>query len=238
MRRSAIILLICSFALTTACVKSATNQQSSTTEQTVSSAPGAANSNAPPNASASPAAQSATAKADVDPCSLLTSDEIRSVQGEPVKETKASQQASGGLVSLQCYYGLPTSTNSISLALTETDPAKSGGTTAKEFWQKTFHGKEDGEAAREGKKDRDEEKEKARDKKPSAEREEEDEQGAPPKPVSGIGDEAFWTASRVSGALYALKGQRFIRLSVGGAGDEETKLKKSKELALKALQRL
>lgn len=236
MRRSAVVLLICSLGLAAACVKSAPNQQSSTNEQTisVSSTNSAANSNGTANASASPATPSTVAKTDVDPCALLTSDEIRAVQGEAVKETKASRQSSGGLVSLQCYYGLATSANSISLAVTETDATKPGGTTAQAFWQKTFHG----EAEREGKKERDDEKEKARDKKPGGEREEEEEKGAPPKPVGGVGDEAFWTASRVSGALYALKGQRFIRISVGGAGDEETKLKKSKELALKALQRL
>ena len=237
MRRNTVVYLICSFILTIGCVKSATNQQSSTTEQSVSASPtpGLANINATPVASPSPAAtQPAITKADVDPCSLLTSDEISAVQGEPVKETKASQQASGGLVSLQCYYGLPTSSNSISLALTETDPAKSGETSAKQYWQKTFHSKEETE----GRKEREEEKDKARAQKPKGEREEEDEMGAPPKPVSGVGDEAFWTASRFSGALYVLKGQRFIRISVGGPGDEETKLKKTKTLAQKAMSRL
>jgi hypothetical protein len=241
MRRSTVVFLICSFILTIGCVKSATNQQSSTTEQSVSASPtpGLANVNATPTASASPAASpSVVAQAGINPCSLLTSDEIRVVQGEPVKETKASQQASGGLVSLQCYYGLPTSANSISLALTETDPTKPGGTTAKEYWQQTFHGEETTDVAREGRKERDDEQNKTRAQKPNGKREEEDETGVPPKPVSGVGDEAFWTASRFSGALYVLQGQRFIRISVGGSGDEETKLKKTKTLAQQVLRRL
>lgn len=239
MRRSAIIFFICSSILTTGCVKSATTQQSATTEQSASalSTPGLANINATPAASASPAAsQSAVAKGEIDPCSLLTSDDVRAVQGEPVKETKASRQATGGLVSLQCYYGLPTSSNSISLTLTETDPAKSGGTTAKQYWQQTFHGGE--ETERKDSKERNDEKEKARAQKPTGEREQEDETAVPPKPVSDVGDEAFWTASRFSGALYVLKAQRFIRISVGGPGDEETKLKKTKALAQKALRHL
>jgi hypothetical protein len=189
-----------------------------------------------PNASATPDnAQATTPKADIDPCALLTSDEIRAVQGEPLKETKPSRQSASGLIGLQCYYALPTSANSVSLALTETDPANSG-TTARQYWQKTFHNSEEAEPEREGRKGRDE-KEKEHAQKSSGGREEEDE-ATPPKPVRGLGDEAFWTAGRFGGALYVLKGQRFIRLSVGGAGDEQTKLTKTETLARDALRRL
>ncbi|HKC64597.1 MAG TPA: hypothetical protein VKB86_13230 [Pyrinomonadaceae bacterium] len=234
MRRSAFILLISSLVLIGGCKESATNQQSSINQQsvtsaqtaTVSPAPGQANVNASPTASVSPAA----VKGSVDPCQLLTSAEVQAVQGEAVKETKASQQASGGLVSLQCYYALPTSAKSISLAVTETDTSKTGQTTAKEFWRKTFG--EKAEEGREGKRDRDEKKQ------DKGEKREEEEQGAPPEPVKGIGDEAFWTASRFGGALYALKGDKFIRISIGGTADAETRLKKSKQLAQKALGRL
>lgn len=236
MRRSAFTLLISSLVLTGGCKESATNQQSSTNQQSVTSAqtvsvsptPAQANANASPPASASPVA----AAGSIDPCQLLTSAEVQSVQGEAVKETKASQQASAGLISLQCYYALPTSAKSISLALTETDPVKTGQTTAKEFWRKTFG--ERAEEEREGKRDRDKKKG-SQDK---SEKRGEEEQGAPPEPVKGVGDEAFWTASRFGGALYALKGDKFIRISIGGTDNEETRLKKSKQLAQKALARL
>ena len=245
MRRSATILLTCVLAVIAGCAKPQTNQQTSTTQQnsttaqtaSASPAPGLANDNATLNASATPDnAQTATMKADVDPCALLSSDEIRAVQGEPLKETKPSRQSASGLVGLQCYYALPTSANSISLALTETDTANSGATTARQYWQKTFHNSGEAEPEREGRKGHDE-KEKERTQKSSGGREEEDE-AAPPKPVRGLGDEAFWTASRFGGALYVLKGQRFIRLSVGGAGDEQTKLTKTETLARAALRRL
>ena len=67
-----------------------------------------------------------------------------------------------------------------------------------------------------------------------------EEEHAPPKKISGVGDEAFWFGSRVGGALYVLKGEKdlFIRISVGGADNEETKINKSKALAQKALKRL
>jgi hypothetical protein len=38
--------------------------------------------------------------------------------------------------------------------------------------------------------------------------------------------------------LYVLKGDAFTSIGVGGTDDEDTKLKKSKALAEKALQRL
>lgn len=230
MRRSAFIVLISSLILLCGCKESATNQQSSTnqqsvTNQTVSVSPASAQANtnqSPATASASPGAS----KEGIDPCKLLTSAEVQAVQGEAVKEMKASQQASGGLVSLQCYYSLPTSSKSISLAVTETDQSKTGQTTAKEFWRKTF-GERD---------ERDRSEKKERGKEENGKREEE-EGGAPPKAVKGIGDEAFWTASRIGGALYVLKGDKFIRISIGGPVDEETRLRKSQQLAQKALER-
>jgi hypothetical protein len=38
--------------------------------------------------------------------------------------------------------------------------------------------------------------------------------------------------------LYVLKGNEFIRVSVGGAGDEASKIDKSKKLAQMVLKRL
>ena len=60
----------------------------------------------------------------------------------------------------------------------------------------------------------------------------------PPKKIDGLGDEAFWVSNRFGGVLYVLKGDAFISIGVGGTDDEETKLKKSKALAEKALERL
>jgi hypothetical protein len=163
----------------------------------------------------------------------LTSDEIKAVQGESLKDTKASDRASGDLIVTQCYYELPTASNSISLTLTETNPQKKGR-SLKDVWEEAFgkdENKTDSERKREGEKERDKEKAK-----PAAG--EEEEESAPLEPVRGVGDEAFWSASRVGGALYVLKRDRFIRISVGGKGDLEAKLKKSKALAQKALRHL
>ena len=69
-------------------------------------------------------------------------------------------------------------------------------------------------------------------------RNDEEEKAAPPQKIDGLGDEAFWTGNRVGGALYVLKKDIFIRISIGGPDNEETKINKSKALAQKALERL
>ena len=231
MRLSAFTFLISSFILLGGCKESATNQQSSTNQQSLTTDRAVSVSPAPAQANASPAvsASPGTVRGSIDPCQLLTSAEVQAVQGEALKETKASQQASGGLISSQCYYALPTSSKSISLAVTETDPAKTGQSTAKDFWHKTFSERDEKE------RDRDEKKGRG---KGENERGEEEERSAPPEPVKGVGDEAFWTTSRIGGALYALKCDKVIRISSGGTDDSETRLKKSKQRAKKAFQRL
>jgi hypothetical protein len=238
MRRRACLLLISSLALAGGCGQPATNQQPPPTNQTAaaSPAPGQTNINAsPPPSPSQPPSVQAAAKGDADPCSLLTSAELQSVQGEPLKETKPNRQAAGGLLNLQCFYTLPTFSNSVSLALTEKDPSATGGRTAKQYWQETFHERETAE--REGRKGAGE-KNKGRAGSEAGERGEEEERSAAPEPVRGLGDEAFWSASRVGGALYVLKGERFVMISVGGKGDEEARLKKAKALARAALKRL
>jgi hypothetical protein len=44
--------------------------------------------------------------------------------------------------------------------------------------------------------------------------------------------------SRIGGALYVLKGNAYLRISIGGPSDQADKIKKSKTLAQKALARL
>jgi hypothetical protein len=160
-------------------------------------------------------------KTNINPCSLLTSEEIESIQGEPVIDTYSNSQTSRGFVVSQCYFQLHTSANSISLNVTQ----KSDGPDArdpKEYWRHSFHREEEsGEVDRKGKK-----------------LEEEEERKSPPERVPDLGDEAFWTGSHVGAALYVLKGDVFIRISVGGSGDLASKLEKSKTLAQLVLKRL
>ena len=169
-------------------------------------------------------------KPQIEACTVLTSDEIKAVQGEEVKETKLSNRSTGDFIVSQCYYALSTLSNSVSLTLTERNPIAQGGRTVKAFWEETF-GKDEHKSEQERKKEREERGREVRS-------EGEEEEGAPLETVRGVGDEAFWSASRVGGALYVLKHDRYIRISVGGAGDVQAKLKKSKALAQNALKRL
>jgi hypothetical protein len=151
---------------------------------------------------------------------MLTSQDIASVQGEPLKETKLSESSADGFNVSQCFFTLPTFTNSISLAVTQRAEG-AGARDPRQFWKDTFH------QDKEQKKDRD----------PEKDREEEGEE-RPPQKISGIGDEAFWMASPAAGMLYVLKGSSYVRISVGGRGNQQSKIKKSKALAQKVIDRL
>ena len=143
----------------------------------------------------SPKPLAAPAKVTHDVCALLTTEEIEAVQGEAFKNTKASEKSASGLLAGQCYFELPTASNSIVLTVTR---KAEGGRDPSESWKEIFHRETPREKKEEG-----EEKEKEAQK------------------VEGIGDEAFWTGTRV-----------------GGAGDQAQKLEKSKRLAESALKRL
>jgi hypothetical protein len=170
--------------------------------------------------------------AEVDVCGLLTSAEIQAVQGSPIKETKNNAQSSGGLRISQCFYTAEEFSRSVSLAVTQSDPTSAAKRSVADFWKQTF-GRYGGEnSARVG----DEEKrESLREQKTGRGEEEE---SIPLKRISGIGDDAYWSSNRMGGALYILKGDNSIRISLGGMDKEEAKIEKSKALAQKALDRL
>src|SRR6202045_538924 len=146
-------------------------------------------------------------------CTLLTKEETEAVQGEAFKSTKASEKSGAGLTISQCYFELPTTVNSIVVTVT----LKAAGADARDprqSWQEIFH------------------REKTSEKKESEGEEKE------PQKIEGIGDEAFWSGNRVGGALYVLKGNTYVRISVGGAGDQAQKTEKSKALAQSVLKHL
>lgn len=178
-------------------------------------------------------------KSKIDVCNLLTSDDLRALQGEAYKEAQRSDRIDGDFVVAQCYYAMPTTVNSVVVNVT-TAKDETGAPNPKAFWEQRFGADEEKE--REGKDERAREKEKERERekeKPKQrEREEgEEKEGVPPERVKGLGDEAFWVGSAVGGALYVLKNDLFFRVSVGG-GDQRSKLNKSKGLADKILKKL
>jgi hypothetical protein len=127
----------------------------------------------------------------------------------------------------QCYYSAKEPNMSVSLAVIQ--PSSGGRTSeARDYWEKTMRESSEQSAGETRREDRDQ----------KSERGEEEEKKNPLKKVDSVGEKAFWSGNRFGGALYVLKGDVFIRISVGGPDNEETKIEKSKTLAQKALSRL
>jgi hypothetical protein len=157
-------------------------------------------------------------------CQMLTQRDIARVQGESFKSVKLTESDENGLRVSQCFYALPSFSNSISVDVMR-------GKTAT-FWSGHFAN------AREAKDD-DKDRDRTMAMKtapPSREAEEEHENSA--RKVTGIGDAAVWSGNRVAGALYVLKGDTIVRISVGGGGSQEQKIERSKKLAARALRKL
>jgi hypothetical protein len=155
-------------------------------------------------------------------CQLLTARDIARVQGEEFKSAKLTESDANGLTVSQCFYALPSFTSSVSVDLMR-------GKTAT-FWHSHFAN------ARDAKDDEDEARDRATKTAPSSRESEEHESAA--RKVHGIGDAAVWSGNRVAGALYVLKGDTIVRVSVGGSGTEEQKIERSKKLAARALRKL
>ena len=166
-------------------------------------------------------------QAKIDACSLITSDEVQKIEQSPVKDVKPSENSDDSFRFSQCFYTAETFSQSVSLAVTQRNSDSSKARDPKAFWKDTF-GRYAGHANENG-----DDKEK---KKSLGDADEE--RGAPPKKIDGVGDDAWWTANRMGGAIYVLKGNVFIRISVGGSDKEEAKIERSKALAAKALSRL
>ncbi len=153
-----------------------------------------------------------------DVCGLITLDEIQTTQGSPMSGTKNSARSDGGFRVSQCFYTATEFSKSVNLAVVQSDQKQGSKRSPKEFWKEKFDPYENEE--------------------PKAKSGDEKEQGSAPKKIEGLGDDAYWVGNRFGGILYVLKGDAFISIGVGGTDDQETRLKKSKALAQKALQRL
>jgi hypothetical protein len=166
-------------------------------------------------------------RAKIDACGLITNQEVQAIQGSPIKDVKPSEQSDGTFRVAQCFYNAETFNKSVSLAVTQSDPASAKARTPKDFWKDSF-GRSEGEVK----------EEKGDEEKRESLREQDEEKGRPPKKLDGIGDSAYWSANRMGGALYVLKNDVFIRVSVGGPDNEEAIINRCKALAEKALSRL
>lgn len=194
--------------------------------QTLPSAP-AANSPAPAvtNVNAAPPSNAASSnRATIDACKLLTADEIKTIQGDTLKDITPTAPRGGTFIINQCFYATSQFVNSVSVTVTQ-QSSESGAENIREFWKQRFWGT--------GSHDR--ERQKETDNKAKALEEEE---GAPPERVNGLGDEAYSVGNAKSGALYVLKGNKILRISVGGSHSQPERIQKMKSLAQYAVSRL
>ena len=155
-----------------------------------------------------------------DACALLTAQDLQSIAGGKLKEAKPSRQSDGVLAVSQCFYSLDPFVHSVSLPVTRADAAASAS-GIQSRWDRLFHSATG--AGRE-----EEEREAAGGK----------EKASPVRAIPGIGQEAFWEANAVGGALYVLQKNVFFRVSIGGAEGETAKVETTKKLARQILRRL
>ena len=158
--------------------------------------------------------------APLDACTLIETAEIASVQGLPVQQAQPTSQKHGDLEISQCYYTAISADGlknlSVFVQVIQPDPKSARRNALREFWEEKFE--------RERKEDGREEKEAG-------------EAIDPPMHVSGLGKEALWLGNSRGGALFVLKNNKLLRVSVGDA-DAKVQIEKSKTLARKALARL
>ena len=198
MRALSVIFFACLASYFSGCSKPAAPAP---TADEVRSTPAAAT---PPAATPQPNEQSV---AKIDACSLLTSEEIEAVQGEPLKESKPGEKTDRGIALSDCYLTLPTFSKSVSLVLGQRGPDPAGRTVA-QFWDESFISVT------------------------------EHPKSGPPRKIEGLGDDAYWMGDERMGALFVLKGSRYLRISVGGPGNQDEKIERCRKLAEKALTRL
>jgi hypothetical protein len=165
-----------------------------------------------------PAVRQPPAAKPPDACALLTDADVRAVLGVTVTERQPGTQQARGLLLSQCYLGTGTA-RSVSIAVAGNTTSGGKTVTPRGFWRDQFHGRDEHTSEPKGEP-----------------REQDGETEA--RPIRGVGDEAFWSGTRIAGALYVLRGNTFIRVSVGGINDEKERIEKSRHLAVTALARL
>jgi hypothetical protein len=171
------------------------------------------------------------AQRKIDVCGLVSREDVQSIQGSSVKEIKGGENTNGGFRTTDCSYIGETADQSVTVSVVQKNATSEKAIDPREYWKTSFSRYSD-EA-----------------KEQQAEAEKEKSEGEheievhpanvkPPKKIDNLGEAAFWTTDFTGGALYVLKGDIFIRIRVNGPESEESRMDKSKALAVKALPKL
>ncbi len=127
----------------------------------------------------------------------------------------------------ECLFHTSNFAKSVSVALAIGSVGKASALTPRKFWQRQFRGLDTRKDKTRGASNEIE--------KPESKSEEE---AGEARRIKGLGEDAYWVGSPIAGALYVLQGDKFVRISVGGVGEESIRIEKSKVLARAALKRL
>ena len=73
-----------------------------------------------------------------DVCSLVSKEEVESVQQTPVKDAKSSERSDGTFRISQCLYTAAEFSKSVNLAFIQADPKEPGKRSPKDFWKERF----------------------------------------------------------------------------------------------------
>jgi len=152
-----------------------------------------------------------------DVCALLTRAEVAETVGVAINETKSAGGPDNSLFISQCFYMTANMDVSAVMSVIENDPNAAGRRTPNDLWKEMFG----------------EQKEQEFDRKEEEAEEAERRKRFPPERVTGLDCDAYWA----NGALYALKGNKILRLAVSGE-NSKSHLTNAKALAIKALGRL
>lgn len=180
----------------------------------------------------------------IDACSLIENKEVTKIQGSPIKDTKNNKRGEGDFVMSQCFYTAEDFVRSVSLTVIQPNPSNPEKQPRQYFIEKFRGVEERSGSGREKEREREREREREKEKRETGEvrergrEEEEEEEGANIERIKGIGEAAYWVKTGPSAALYVLKKNQFIILSIGGGDPEPVKLQKTKSLAQRALKRL
>lgn len=150
--------------------------------------------------------------ASSDVCSMIERSTVESVQGAAVSDARANKVTRGPFAVSQCLYTATAADKpgqNLSVLIEVRRPDSSAAVS--DALSTEWN--------------------KLRDKK-------ENKRSEKPRPVEGVGDEAFWVGSDKLGALYVLSKGAMVYVSIGGAEGVDAKIEKAKKLAASAIARL
>jgi hypothetical protein len=168
-----------------------------------------------------PPDQSTETRPKIVACDLVTKEEVSAIQGAKMIAATSSEGGTGALFATQCYYSSAEPNKSVNIAAIQKEPGPGANLDPRDYWKEKFV-----ERAPKDEAEKDRGKGEEGEKEPAL------------RKINGLGDDAYWAPARMGGILYVLKGDVFLRISVGGGRSEQEILDKSKELATKALSRL